>query len=320
MFNIEIENQINFFISAKIVDWNPRISEIDLKEIIINNNNFIFYTNQEVYSENFDKLLNLLDEFPEKTIYISQATSTSHRYGFYPIVNLLHFCNVDKKYYNPMKENVVWQLGKNEIGWDESYFKFNNEIYYKNLLKSNRGILSVRKQNPTRDVIFDNITKFNGILRYIKVPMYFNSVRIEDFTDVDFKMNDNPSTSELVKEYCKSFISFVIETDSENAELNPLTEKTLLSFMTQTLPVLYGGKNYIKELNDMGFYVFNEELGFDTDMLDYSDSKKINNFIKMIENYNKLSYSDIKKIYRKNYDNIKNNYDIIWQLFSKKVV
>jgi hypothetical protein len=219
-----------------------------------------------------------------------------------------------------MKEDVVWQLGKHDNASNIiGYFQFSDKRHYENILKSKKGIISVRKVNPTRDAIFDKIDskKFNGTLRYIRILPQFEKVSVENFTEFEYNLNKNPSTTELVKEYCNSFVSFIIETDSENAELNPITEKTLLGFMTQTLPVVYGGKNFVKELKDIGFYTFNEELGFSTDELDYGDSDKVDNFVEMINRYNQLSYSDIKNLYKKNYKKIKKNYDTIWQLFSK---
>ena len=323
MSETEIEIQIKFFINKQIVVWSPWKSMAEIENAIKNNDNFIIFTLQEVYTDKLDLLINLLDKFPDKKIYISQSTSTKYKYSTHPIVNLLHFSDKHSEYYNPMKEEVVWQLSKNVIG-DQyfGYFNFNDKAHYLDLKKSNKGILSVRKENNVRNYIFSNrhsdiFNKFEGILRYIKITPKFNIISLEDLSEEDIKLNDNPTTSELIKEYCKSFVSFVIETDSENAELNPLTEKTLISFMTQTLPVLYGGKNFIKELSDMGFYTFNEELGFNTDDLDYGDSKKINNFIEMVNNYNKLSYGDIKKIYKTNYNKIKKNYDIVWDIISK---
>ena len=114
------------------------------------------------------------------------------------------------------------------------------------------------------------------------------------------------------------FISFVIETDTKDSKYTCITEKTILPFLTQSLPVIYGGIDYIKHLNDMGFYTFNDELGFSTDSLDYGDERKIDNFLEMINRYNKLSYSEIKKIYKQNYKKIKNNYEILEKLYFKK--
>lgn len=320
MFNSTITKDIEFFINAELVSWSPSHTKHDIEMIIKEKDNFVFYTNQEVYTENLNVLENLLDNHSDKKIYISQSTTTYHKYGFSPIVNLLHFSPKSKLHYNPMKENVIWNLDKNnQIIDNPLYFDFNNKNYYQNFSKSKKGILSVRKQNYTRDAIFNliNFSKFKGIIRYIKVPTGINSMSVESFTDYEYNLNNNPTTSELIQEYCSSYISFIIETDSTHSIYNPITEKTLMGFMTQTLPVVYGGKNFIKELNEMGFYLFNDELGFHTDSLDYGDSKKIQNFSDMIKTYNSLSYSDVKQIYLKNYDKVKKNYDIIWKLFSQ---
>lgn len=320
MFDSKIDNDILFFKNEKIILWECGYTISDIRNIIETEDKFLFYSNQELYSENIQDLINILDEYPNKQIFISQATSTPHKYSLSPIVNLLHFANKHSDLKNLMKENVVWQFGSYSPGHQNlSYFDFSNKDNYTTFLKSNKGILSVRKENKTRDEIFKllDFSKFQGIIRYIKLPIKLNTLKLESFTQTEKELNNNPKTSELVKEYCKSFVSFIIETDSAKSSLNPLTEKTILGFMTQTMPVVYGGKNFIKELSDMGFYTFNEELGYTTDDLYYNDPKKINNFVEMVDNYNKLNYSDVKRIYRQNFNKIHRNYNIIWELFSK---
>jgi len=320
MFSSKVKSQIEFFKNKKPIEWSEFSSEEKIRNEIENNTNFFFYTNHEVYSNGLDTLIQIISEYPDKEILISMPVSNKIKYGMEPIVNLLHYANLHKDYVNPMKELVIWQLGdylpdSHTIG----YFDFINESNFKNLSKSNKGILSVRKYNKTRDKIFNkiNFDKFNGIIRYIRVETYLGDYKRESLLPHHYEMNKNPTTSELVKEYCKSFVSFVIETDTSESPLNPITDKTLLPFLTQSIPIIYGGCNFVKEVEEMGFWVANKEFGFNTDSLYYSDDKKINNFVEMVNTYNELSYGDIKSMYKKNYSKIKKNYDIMCKLFFK---
>lgn len=321
MFSSKVKSQIESFKNKKPIGWSEFSSEEQIRNEIENNTNFFFYTNHEVYSNGLDNLIQIISEYPDKEVLISMPVSNKIKYGMEPIVNLLHYANLHEDYVNPMKELVIWQLGdylpdSHTLG----YFNLINKDNFKNLSKSNKGILSVRKQNDTRDKIFDKIDfhKFDGIIRYIKVETSINhDYKKETLLPHHYEMNKNPTTSELVEEYCKSFLSFVIETDTAESTLNPITDKTLLPFLTQSIPIIYGGCNFVKEVEEMGFWVANKEFGFNTDSLDYGDDKKINNFVEMVNTYNKLSYGDIKSMYKKNYSKIKKNYDIMCELFFK---
>jgi len=241
MFSSKVKSQIEFFKNKKPIEWSEFSSEEKIRNEIENNTNFFFYTNHEVYSNGLDTLIQIISEYPDKEILISMPVSNKIKYGMEPIVNLLHYANLHKDYVNPMKELVIWQLGdylpdSHTIG----YFDFINESNFKNLSKSNKGILSVRKYNKTRDKIFNkiNFDKFNGIIRYIRVETYLGDYKRESLLPHHYEMNKNPTTSELVKEYCKSFVSFVIETDTSESPLNPITDKTLLPFLTQSIPII----------------------------------------------------------------------------------
>jgi len=320
MFSEEIKYQIDFFKNNIPIIWSPTIPLDILENKISTKNKTFFYSKHELYSDY--KILNEIIEKSNKEIYISLPTTTPIKNGFNPLVNLLHFRNVHEKYTNPMKEQVIWQLGEySEDSLTMGYFNFSNIENYKNLVKSNKSILSVRKYNVTRDEIFKkiNLDNFDGIARYIRVESDLGRHKKENLLPYHYVMNDNPTTSELIKEYCKSFISFVVETDSSGSKINPITEKTLIPFLTQSLPIVYGGANYIKELENIGFYTANNDLGFSTDSLDYGDIKKVNDFANIVDKINKLSYSEVKTLYRKQYTKIKRNYDIMYELyFSKK--
>lgn len=93
--------------------------------------------------------------------------------------------------------------------------------------------------------------------------------------------------------------------------LNQISEKILIAFLTKTIPIVYAGVDYIKELTDVGFYVWNSEFGFDNgDGLEIDNEIKMNNFVNCINFYNKNTIDDIKNLYHNNIDKIQKNYEL----------
>jgi len=115
----------------------------------------------------------------------------------------------------------------------------------------------------------------------------------------------------------ESFVYFNFETLS-NTNLNCFTEKSLLGFLSYSLPVIYlDNEKRLKEYEDMGFYLFNKEL--DYECTDDDISKNISKFVKCIEKYNNLSLEEIVEYYNKNITNIRKNYEIVFNiLFNKR--
>jgi hypothetical protein len=259
------------------------------------------FSNQEHLKE----IQEISKSYKDKEIFISSATSTKFDNFYHPLVNIFFWK------YAKMRENVSWKSKIRNIN-------LFSKQHYKDIEKSNKGILSVRKQTPYRDYLFSFLDNknFEGILRYVKW------IRLEEdeMDDYSYEASQFPTFLELINEYKKSYISFVIETEMTDF-MNPLTEKTLVSFLTKTMPIVLGGKNYVKELKEMGFYVWNDEFGFDSDGTESLSLNKVDSYIKCIEQYNKMSKSEITHMYKLNTDKIEHNYKMVSEiLFNKKKI
>lgn len=314
MFSDEVKYQLDFADRSKVFylfannnDEGLVKTTDELKRFLekTNKNKISVVNYHECFSkhEHLKEIQSLVKSYKNKEIFISAATSTNFD-GFYlPLVNIFFWK------YAKMRENVSWKSKIRNINL------FSKELYT-DINKNNKGILSVRKQTPNRDYLFSIIDnkKFEGILRYVQW------IRIEEdeIGDYNSEAEKFPIFLELIDEYKKSYVSFVVESELTDF-MNPLTEKTLLSFFTKTIPIVLGGKNYVKELKEMGFYVFNNEFGFtdEDDMIQSYDLKKIDSFNKCIINYNKMNNLDIINFYNKNIDKIQKNYDIVSDIIYK---
>jgi hypothetical protein len=237
------------------------------------------------------KVCDIIDK-SKKEVLISTSTTTENYLFMHPLSNL-----------------YFWQGSKHKskINWDCENINWFDKSLYTNFTKSVKGIISVRKNNYIRTRIFNKIKDFEGICRYA------NWVHCEllETEEVLKLVNNFPTITELISEYLKSYVSFVIETYQENEIQNQLSDKTLFAFLSKTMPIVYGGKNYIKELKKMGFYVWNDEFGYgEGDNYHSSLPIKINNFSNCIDNYNKYSLDDISLLYKLNKEKIEKNFEI----------
>lgn len=227
----------------------------------------------------------------KKEVLISSSTTTDDFIFTHPITNL-----------------YFWQgcFSKSKLSSNSPPILLFHKKYYTNKSKQIKGILSVRKQNEERDVLFSNIKEFDGIFRYISFPAYIG----DESDEIIQSTSHFPNWKNLIKEYTQSYISFIIE--SMNGYVyNQLSEKTIIGFLTKTMPIVYGGKDYVKELKQMGFYVWNDEFNFGKgDEYERGSIEKNKNYINTIEYYNKLSLEDIEKLYNENLDKIEHNYNL----------
>jgi len=258
-----------------------------------------------IYNEVFknpsalNKICDIIEK-SKKEVLISTSTTTENYLFMHPLSNL-----------------YFWQGSKHKskINWDSENINWFDKSLYTNFSKSIKGIISVRKGNDIRTRIFDKIKDFEGVCRYA------NWVHSEiDETEQVLKLVNNfPTITELISEYLKSYVSFVVETYQENEIQNQLSDKTLFAFLSKTMPIVYGGKNYVKELKKMGFYVWNDEFGYG-DGDDYHSSLpiKINNFSNCIDTYNEYSLSDISLLYKANEEKIEKNFEIAKIVLEKR--
>ena len=277
IFSIGNENDV-----SKIID--VYFDNYDKFTIVLREETFKFY-------ETLYRIYNKVNE-TNKEILISSATSTDGYLFTHPLVNLCFWQGSNhKKYINWNSETIDW--------FDKSY--------YTNFEKNTKGILSVRKKSIIRDRLFNKINNFDGIFRYASWAVFDG-----DETESLLKQtHDFPSILELISQYCKSYISFVVETHTSEIT-NQLSDKTIFAFLTKTMPVVYGGSNYVRELKDMGFYVWNDEFGFDNGDIHHPASElKQYKFANCIENFNNLSIMDVQTMYNQNKDKIEKNFELI---------
>lgn len=290
-----LEYDLDFFYNQpKIVLGNDYLS-IEYFDLIKSKINYFSKIHKKFYiliyhetirnSELLDTLNNIIDKLSTNgfEIYISMNTTTTHRNYLHPLCNCIQF----KNYFNRIPQDILDLKPQKKI----------------------KGIISVRRKNRYRNLFFKkfNSSEFDGIFRYLNVNLNIrNSLE-----------KQAPSRSELLIEIKKSFTYFVFETDTLNS-LNSFTEKTMLSFLNLNLPFVFlTNKNHLKELEDMGFYIFNRDIGYYG--IDGNEEDKVNEFIKYLNIYNQITIDDLKKIYTENYEKILNNYKLITKhIFSKQ--
>jgi len=210
-------------------------------------------------------------------VYLSMTTSTSNKNFLNPLCSILHYQN---DYFNKaIKEN-------NQTVKDSEFFSNTPN-------KISKGILSIRAKNHQRELFYQkNNNNFDGVFRY------------NEYENIKF--------GHLMNEIKESFVYFNFETLSDT-NLNCFTEKSLLGFLSHTLPIVYlDNERRLKEYENMGFYLFNKELDYTHATNDVE--KNTDGFVKCIEKYNSISFDEIENIFQKNYVKIKNNYKIVHQL------
>jgi hypothetical protein len=285
------------------------------KELYTNHNKGVRifrYGNEIITDENVKKdIINKIKKLRAQGIecYMSTSSITPSEYEFHPLTNIhLHW------YEYLMRSDISWNT-KNGV----PFFPVENYNHDKklNFNKTIKSIFSTRKQSHYRDYLFSKITQDdNCIFRYAG---YISSPEKE--TDNHLETSKNfPSWYELLSDYESSIFSFVYETENGN---NPnidcqVSEKTWLAFMTGTIPIIIGQKNVVKLLKDIGFYVWNDEFGFDDgdELDDYND--RIDKFVTCYNNIKKITFDEGKQYWIDNQQKIQKNYDILSNLITKK--
>ena len=244
----------------------------------------------------------------DKQSYLSTATLNHDKHEFHPLVNLhTHWHDY------LMRPDISWGVLNGVPAFSMNRFDYTKKLEFNKSIKS---ILSVRKQTHFRDYLFSKITQDeNCIFRYAN---YINDARNEQ--DVDrININQFPTWNELLDEYDKSIISFVVETekDIERTVNCQISEKTILPFLSGNIVILLGRYNNIKALNDIGLYTWNDYFGFTSDESD-NHYDRTDDYIKIYNKIKKLSFEECKQLWLDNQDKIQKNYDIVSNLVTKK--
>lgn len=276
------------------------------------NESYIFCIREEILhtEDEFESVYKIIRDF-NLDAYISQSTTTSYYKSTHPLTNF-----------------IIWRghQTRNSISWndDENHRFLTPEIFTPNkdvstIPKSIKGILSVRKENSMREALFlRNPMISDGIVRYMKWPTYGNK-ELENKELID----STPTLYELIDEYNSSYFSFVCETiDDDNQLVCNITEKTIIAFLTGTMPIILGSRGIVSDLENMGFRIWNSDFGFEHGDNYFNNSKlKIDSYMRCINSVNSLSMAQCDEYWNKNIKYIQHNYDLINHLlFSEDII
>lgn len=292
-----LANKIEFGSNRETYNYKKFLN--DVKELTKKDIPLIISINQEVIQE--IEIIDDIKSLVESDNYLITCATSSIIDKFTHPLSCLSWHWLDAK----MRYTVDWNSKYSVPVFDELHFKKEDSIN-----KTIKGILSIRKNTDTRTELFNKIDKdnFDGILRYINYTQ-FN----QDETTEHLKLNPPtkfPTYFELLEEYKKSYVAFIVETESGEL-MNPLSEKTLISFLTLNIPIIFNNSNSLKELKEIGFYTFNDEFGNDdVDSYPFHSRYKIKKYTEIIDTYNSMTLDDIKLFYEKNFDKILKNYKL----------
>jgi hypothetical protein len=264
----------------------------------------------------WNEIYKIIEVYDYIDIRIMTSTASTFSNSTHPLTNLLMWKNLRTRI------DLTWDFRNSDFIFDKNKFYRGKKLNRKN--KSIKYIISTRKNNEIRDYIFSKIQwnrpHQDGICRYYYYPDYGDeSDYLKNCSPEDIEaLKNSPTIYELIEEYENSFFSFVIESSrgeiNENFHTN-LTEKTVLAFITGTIPIFHGGKNYVKELNQMGFYTWNDEYGFKNgdDFSNYSHYKS-DLFINCFDKVYNLNLKECEKKWDEYYHKIQHNYDLVCEL------
>lgn len=256
---------------------------------------------ETLYQDKMDYIVNLIKKYNKKfKLYSSSITSNENTVSPYTHIALLH--------------DTIFQYDINELNIEyniihgEPTNRLKNHIFLhkSNVFKTNPYILSSRRYNNSRDEIYSrlNIQNTKGIVR---------------FSNPESNKKENMSvyvnTDQLLREYESSFISIILETCVDpNRDMGyyiPMTEKTLISFNSKTLPIIVGNRRLSETLNELGFWTANELFNIE----DKSDTVH-EDLVDVITNIDKLELHNIHEIYNDNFNKIENNYKLLTKIFN----
>lgn len=239
----------------------------------------------------FKKIIELIEK-SESNVKLSMSTIDEFEHSTHPYTNI-HWWKDSN-----MRKTISWHDGYGTM----PHFIFNKDCL-KIESKSIRGILSVRKITPERYVLFEKEIKLdNGIVRFARWESDSTQEEQQDWQNF-------PNVYELREEYKKSYFAFVVETDTIDTHRNQISEKTLLSFVSGCIPIVYGQYEYVKKLQKIGFYIFNDKFDSWCDYPYYR--KRQDSFTDVIKEINDLSMDDIRKYWISNKDKIEHNYNLL---------
>ena len=102
------------------------------------------------------------------------------------------------------------------------------------------------------------------------------------------------------------------DNDNTKTHHNSLSEKTILAFLSGTMPIVLGGSGYVKELTEMGFKVWNNDFGFsNADERDDYGKVGLDYFYECLNQVNTMTLNGAKKYWDTYKKDIQHNFDIV---------
>jgi len=245
----------------------------------------------------FDEIMYTLGNC-DGDVRLSQATaSTKNMFSAHPFTHFFFWKNATIRI-----SDIIDYRGQSVPMFPFRFYENFNEMVFSKSIKS---ILSTRQVSDIRDSLFKKInTDSISIFRYLKC----NGPDCEDDSSILWY--------DLIGEYKKTYISFVVETNYGHWSSNSFTEKTLLSFLSGTIPIIFGQKDLISDLKKLGFWIANEDFGFGNgDVFSNVSQYRIEKYSKCVDSVSNMSIEEVNDYYLKNLDKIKNNWQIVTTLF-----
>ncbi len=265
---------------------------------------------EEIITETnlLDTLIDILEKNNLTSAKICMSTNAKFVYGTHPLTNIAMWSKVSMK--KKIGDDIITNRNQVDIIFSNKHFNLEKNVSF-NENRKYKSIFSVRKTNQFRDFLFEDINLGNSICRYAEWDLDNN----KDFTNF-------PTLSELIQEYHNSYISIVCETN--NAEIisdiktPQFSEKSLIAFLSGTMPVIFGAPNLLKNFKDIGLYTWNDYFGFEGDELYEFD--KVKSFKRVIDKISNLSTNEVKKLYIENKDKIQSNVNLLSELMNFRLI
>lgn len=162
--------------------------------------------------------------------------------------------------------------------------------------------------------IYNSLT---NLLKNLPLHLSEKDIILNKNTGADISKGDWQTPYDLLPYYNEIFLDVVCETWHEGQCFLP-NEKMARSLISKTPFVVYGSKNFLKNLKKLGFRTFDRWWSEDYDKLD--GVRRIQSMFKIIDIISKKSIDDLKQTYVEMTAILEHNYHIIKSIDSNKML
>ena len=263
----------------------------------------------------------LIDQFnySDVTIYTSNILES---HDCYKIVKQHKFVWFEIKKHN-YENTHIWNQSKifgcfyNRPTWYRIGLAANLEYRFKEL-----SLINFRRDPTDEDQrkLFD----VNRLFKYH--PESFNlfsqvvnrwPCKLENHNDFRVGSSTDTLTNQLASFYENFLIDIVAETWTEGNTFAP-TEKTVRPMLLKKPFIVFGSKNYLEYLRQMGFRTFGDFWAEEYD--GYEDKDRFTKILALIDNLAKKSFTDLEKMYWDMQYTLDHNYNLLLTQTYKKEI